>query len=376
MQVRRGRLDTLTGMRAIAAGLVFLDHVPGLLSGRLARGEARIGGQGAIGVTFFFALSGFVLTWSARDGDTPRAFFRRRFARIVPAYTVACVAGIVLTVVFLGGSFDWGPVSASLLLLQSWVPSKHYYFSYNGVGWSLSDEAFFYLLFPSVIPALRSLSRSARRALQLTLLVVIGGLAAVSPFIWKGSYLVNHFPPARFMEFVLGCTLAIDGSRAEWVLGRVRLGWALLLAGGVYLLAGLPVGGFRNVALPMIPVLLLLTAGAQVDIAGAGGLLASRTAVWLGEISYCFYLVHQLVLKVLIRLLEYAPDVPGDGIVWAVVGLGLSLVAAWLLHASVEVPFERRLRHPRRTMLTTLAATAPTAQPGAVSNARVSHRSE
>lgn len=91
--MRRGRLDSLTGLRALAAAVVFLDHVPPLLSGHLAGAESHIGVQGAIGVTFFFALSGLVLQWSARDRDTVRAFYRRRAARVYPAYAVACAAG-------------------------------------------------------------------------------------------------------------------------------------------------------------------------------------------------------------------------------------------------------------------------------------------
>ena len=341
--MRRKRLDTLTGMRALAAAVVFLDHIPGLLSGRLRDGEAYLGTQGAIGVTFFFALSGFVLTWSAREHDRPRDFYRRRFARIVPAYVVACAAGVVLTVGFLGGAVRWGPIFTSFTLLQSWVPSKNYYFSYNGVGWSLSDEAFFYLLFPVTIPFLRKLRCGGRRVLQAGLLVAIGSLAAAAPHLPQGTYLVNHFPPARFLEFVLGATLAIDGLRGEWLVSRLRLVPALLLAAAAYLLAALPVGDFRNVALPLVPVLLLLGAGAQADIAGLGGVLGRRVFVWLGEISYCFYLVHQLVLKVLARLLGYLPTLPGDGIVWVAVALGLSVVAAWSLHEIVEKPFERRL---------------------------------
>jgi peptidoglycan/LPS O-acetylase OafA/YrhL len=362
----RGRLDTLTGMRALAAGVVFLDHLPGLLHGRLLSGEEHIGNQGAIGVTFFFALSGFVLTWSAREGDGARAFYRRRFARIYPSYAVACAAGIVLTVVFFKGPLLGGPAASSFLLLQSWVPSKTWYFSYNGVGWSLSDEAFFYLMFPLLIPALRALTRRGRRGVQAGVLLVIGVLAAVSPRLWHGSYFVNHFPPVRLLEFVLGATVAIDGIRGEWVLERLRLSWALVLAGAVYLAADLPVGGFQNVALPIVPVLLLLAAGARSDLARAGagapgrrGVLARPLLVWLGDISYCFYLVHQLVLKVLARLLEFVSADPADGLLWAVVGLALSILSAALLHEIVEKPFDRRLRGRRRAAPAVAPRVAP-----------------
>ncbi|UCN13634.1 acyltransferase family protein [Cellulomonas iranensis] len=71
-----GRLDALTGLRFLAALVVVVFHLslnrffldaPALVDP--LQGVLRNGGW--LGVTFFFVLSGFVLTWSARPGDTP-----------------------------------------------------------------------------------------------------------------------------------------------------------------------------------------------------------------------------------------------------------------------------------------------------------------
>ena len=66
------RLPSLTGLRAIAALMVFGFHVWALgifASPGVNKVLAHSVSEGVIGVTFFFILSGFVLTWTARDND-------------------------------------------------------------------------------------------------------------------------------------------------------------------------------------------------------------------------------------------------------------------------------------------------------------------
>ena len=73
------KLPSLTGLRWIAAMLVFGFHVGTM--GFIAQPQAQavvswLFTLGLSGVQFFFILSGFVLVWSARPGDTRRAFWR------------------------------------------------------------------------------------------------------------------------------------------------------------------------------------------------------------------------------------------------------------------------------------------------------------
>ena len=93
------RLESLTGMRFLAALLVFGCHAA-VLGYFAPETELRLMkftySGGWIGVVFFFVLSGFVLTWSVRPGDTPRAFWRRRVCKIYPNHLVTALAAILL----------------------------------------------------------------------------------------------------------------------------------------------------------------------------------------------------------------------------------------------------------------------------------------
>jgi len=105
-------------------------------------------GQGATGVDFFFVLSGFVLTWSARPGTQARTVWRRRAAKVVPNHVVTWVIAV-------GGMIFLDPRGVSavssvvgLFLLQAWVPAQSVYYAGNTPAWSLSCEMAFYFAFP------------------------------------------------------------------------------------------------------------------------------------------------------------------------------------------------------------------------------------
>jgi peptidoglycan/LPS O-acetylase OafA/YrhL len=79
----KARLDQLTSLRFFAAYLIILYHSVGLF------GIERIGVNLGQGVSFFFVLSGFILTYVYPRLDSwtdIRQFWRARFARIWPAY--------------------------------------------------------------------------------------------------------------------------------------------------------------------------------------------------------------------------------------------------------------------------------------------------
>ena len=129
---RPSRLPTLTGMRFIAAAMVFLFHAN--LEGLFASPEAggtfnAIASQGGwTGVGFFFILSGFVLTWAARPGDSTPRFWRRRFFKIYPNHLVTFIAALLLLTVVaqeigreLAG--DPQPAAAAVLVPGRWKPA-------------------------------------------------------------------------------------------------------------------------------------------------------------------------------------------------------------------------------------------------------------
>ena len=362
------RLPSLTGLRFPAALAVFTFHafipIPPLRLLADDRTEFRLfdwfGQTGGLGVTFFFVLSGFVLTWSARDTDTATGFWRRRFVKIYPNYVVAWV----LAMLAFAGAMTPTPVAVSnLLMVQVWTPDYSTNFSVDPPSWSLGAEAVFYLCFPLLLAGLRRVAPRhlkywitgafaavwATPALAYALFpktpLVPGGMSSV-PAYWFAYVL----PPVRMVDFALGILVALAVRHGRWRdIGMVPS--LLLVAGGYWLTYHVPyLYGQR--ATMIIPIALLIAAAATADVDGRFSPFRNRAMVWLGEISFAFYLLHYVVLSWLRNALGTQMFSTPAGLS-ILLGAALGTVAlSWALYTAVETPLVRRFSRPRRARTT------------------------
>jgi mycarose O-acyltransferase len=358
------RLPSLTGLRFVAAAMVLCFHVSyeGLFASAHTQDTySRIVGQaGFSGVSFFFILSGFVLTVSARRRGL-LGFLRRRACKIYPNHLVIFVAAVLL-ILAAGKAVQTGPAVAQAFLVQAWVPRPEYLLNVNNVSWSLCCEVLFYLAFPLLY---RLVGRVQASWLWPSAIAVTAGAfalpliaAAVLPGTpaWGNAsgglyrfWFVYMFPPARLLDFVLGILLArilIEGRRIP-----LRLGGAVALAVAAYALAPLFSGSFFLVAVTLLPLGLLILAAAAEDADGRPTWMSKRVMVRLGELSFAFYLWHWLVLS-------YGHQFIGQGqalntpLAFALVALlaAITLSLSWLTFTFVESPVMRRFASPRRAV--------------------------
>ncbi len=89
---RSPRLESLTVLRGFAALAVVVFHAVLAFS----PGSPLVHATRAlpVAVSFFFVLSGFVLTWSWTDDRPLAAFWRDRAARILPVYLFAWLIAV------------------------------------------------------------------------------------------------------------------------------------------------------------------------------------------------------------------------------------------------------------------------------------------
>ncbi|MEZ0075087.1 acyltransferase family protein [Planotetraspora sp. GP83] len=356
-------------MRAIAAALVVICH---------ALYPATMGNQnpakpysdwavtekmmwffnpgGPIALSFFFILSGFIITWSARPGERVTAYWRRRVVKIMPNHAVTWALAMIL----FAGVYTpyWG--LPNLFLINAFSPNVALWGGANMPAWSLGPEMFFYLLFPLLIIPVRKISESR---LWLWLGVMVVGMAALClvtitfisdvpmfpgesqslPQFWF-SYM---FPPVRLVEFVFGMIVARIVISGRWPrIPNTPVVLLFLIAYAAILYIPEP---FNQTLVTAIPFGLLLGTYATANLRGVRTVMGAKPMVWLGNISFAFYLTQSFVLFWL------RPKVLGNA-EYGVVGgtlliigeILVNIVFGWILFKLVEMPAMRHWSRARK----------------------------
>ena len=363
--VRNQRFNSLTGMRALAALAVAIHH--GTAFWPTIPVFVVIGRYGYIGVDFFFCLSGFVMQWAWSRGTNARDFLTRRFSRLYPVIVVSLAISL-LAYKYLGNPLAGyvGPprsVPYNLLMIQSWFFNESTIRqAWNGVTWSLSCEMFFYACSPFLLTRIMKLS--AR-----TCALLIGGLFAAycaaqllsDPTV--GSSAQNffyYFPPARIPEFIIGaltCQILIEGYRIRFRSVTVAFVAAVLVPLLIYSQLGAQwQTDYTIVSLVVLPgftftIMVAACRDMRKTRVKRAVLLGKERMVWLGDVSYSYYMMHALVLGAVGLALTDLGVVTTStwlGSVWMVLFLALSLLAAWIIWRLVERPGQRVLLHALR----------------------------
>lgn len=308
-------LKPLTSLRFFAALAVFLCHCEFFKHHPRWSGiYDRFFAEGYLGVTFFFVLSGFILTYNYQAKITTlnwleiKKFYIARFARIYPVHFLTFWLAIPVIL----ESLRYFPVQTllkaapNLLLLQSHVPRERVFFSYNSPSWSLCNEFFFYAWLPLILFAFARLGPVSRKKLGfagvllwVVTLGVVAGLRGL-PFSYWLFYIAPVF---RLLDFTLGVIaglIFLQNSRrpmpdAAWTTLELLVTGLLLLQ---ICTSNVIPQDFRY-GVYYMPVFTL----AVYLFACQRGLLSRWLSrdwmILLGEVSFSFYMFHQLVLRYL-----------------------------------------------------------------------------
>lgn len=305
-------LSQLTALRFVAAFAVLLSHLD-----FLGDGSGRVSGwlyetlfrQGYCGVSFFYILSGFILSHAYGDrlkqGSIGlRSYMMLRICRIVPLHWLMALL-FIGWLALAGERPGPGTILLNLGLMHAWAPDPTIHYALNGPSWSLSDEIAFYAVFPWLCRMqTRSLCRYLAGGLMLvtvaaTIMSRQGGYSATEEWVFY------VFPPVRLIDFIVGMLL-----HRAW-----RSGYGHALAGTgveVAVVIAVPAAmiGFSLIALPMplrwqLAYLPIMAAAVLTFAYGQGAVsraLRHRWLILLGESSFALYLTHRPIITLTHRL--------------------------------------------------------------------------
>lgn len=306
----KGRFRALDGLRGAAALLVVVYHIAfysiqwpnHLFDNDFVR-------HGYLAVDLFFILSGLVISsnYSLRLNNLSevKEFLLLRFFRLYPLHAFVLGGLVLLELVklvvqsfslmapseyppFTGYNTIEGLV-ANLLLVNGWHVSK--IASWNGPSWSISCEWAAYLVYSVVILA----GLAKRRLFFIT--GVLMTIFIYPLFIWESGTLdfTADWGIIRGLSgFFLGMLIfQLDRGGSFRLPSRVAAIFEILAAAAL-----IPAITFARgtLILVVIPLFVLLVALLRSDQGPVAFLLNSRSAQFLGRISYSIYMVHSIIV--------------------------------------------------------------------------------
>ena len=296
----------LTALRFYAAFIVFSLHAS-MLPGLEWLGHAHAELQGRIGVSVFFVLSGFIMTyvyygedkWEPTRANAGR-FLIARVTRIFPLHLATLIICLPL-----GLNSNTSPIQLENLpihiaLLQEWSPIGFPGPGPNKVSWTLSCEMLFYVCTPLLFAWMLRLGKQKMVALGALFLAV----AALTVYFFTShndpnAYIHAERAPFRITDYVLGIMTFLFFQRFK---SYDRSWMQALLPLGVLWFAGMmALEYYRNADsgtnLWLLPGCVLVVLGCAFKRDTKSWFLASDRMVFLGEASFTLYMVHELILR-------------------------------------------------------------------------------
>ncbi len=340
-------IKPLTSLRFFFALFVFFSHTGSYLKQNFLYKSFydKYLYEGYLGVSFFFILSGFVLAYSYKNKMehhkiTNKEFWIARVARIYPLHLITLMISIPVSLNFVLNAKIITVASvfiAHIFLLQSYIPQETFYFNFNGPSWSISDEFFFYLMFPFLINFFYS--KKSIVVLFLYSMLFLVTLFFVKKELLKSLLYIN--PLFRLFDFILGIILFnfyVKLKNINWFGYKATICEFLVIA--IFLLFFLNHDSieqqYRYSIYYWIPMSLMILVF-SFNRGFLSKILSSKTLFVFGEISFSFYMIHQLTFSYL-KIIIFENWIQLNPILFISISFSITLLLSYLSFLYIEKP--------------------------------------
>jgi peptidoglycan/LPS O-acetylase OafA/YrhL len=302
-------INSLTSLRFFAALMIYCSHlyVLSLADNRFVVALYKeVFYEGYLAVTFFFMLSGFVLTYGYKErflsgAVAKKYFYISRLARIYPLHFLTLLLAFPLWYSFFAEHVQKALVflGCNLLLMQSFIPMQQCYYFLNEPAWALSNEIFFYGCFPLLISTVTRMSLKCISGLVLLLALCVGLLAV---WLHNHTWLFYINPLFRIYDFFVGIVLANIFLNTKDLFAKIGNGWftcievfAVGMFASFFAVHRYVPENLRSDLYYVLPIAFIIFVFA-FERGFFSKAIASKGFVLLGRLSFAFYMLHLTVM--------------------------------------------------------------------------------
>ncbi len=308
---QKGRIDSLQALRALAFLGIFFQHSNFYIS------------WAALGVSVFFVMSGFLMTYRYENVELVTSFRDnllfsvKKIKKLYPLHVITMLFFVVLSLKSLieGGItlkktlLLIGEIGINVTLLQTWFYRT--IFSFNGVAWFLSVSLFLYFIFPWIKRIIERFS-----IIQLCIVsvaILIGEIVACTPVIiifgndsHVYTWFMYCFPVFRVGDFFIGCVLKrLFFERGMRLVGTLKatIFEVLTIAITVFVYKNhigqsnpflIALHNWTTIYIPVAAMWVFLFASNKGIVTK---LLTNKMTIFIGNISAYAFLIHYVVTK-------------------------------------------------------------------------------
>lgn len=342
----RQKIRSYSGLRTIALIMVFVCHTRGILS-------KSIPDWGTRGVDIFLIMSGFLMYYNygkKNINGNLKASIQFTYKKIKKLYLIHIVTFLFALFYFVYPVIKTGITTTyvlstikkavpNLLLLQSWIPNKDYYFAFNGVTWYLSTILFCYFLTPLLIKLIDKIKSVKLMFIWIGIVVmsesiiyallykylrndIAGWIATISPFYRVLDYSIG---------LLAGCIrLSTDNEESEMNNVKNMTIMQIITLSLYFISLIFCLNLLRPIQFTIMVVVVLFAFSYEGKLAD---IMAWPLFQHIAAISMEFFMIHQIVFRYIDKLwmkeLEYIFKYP---IVHWLLVLIVSIICAELLH--------------------------------------------
>lgn len=296
-------------------------------------------------MTFFLVLSGFVMSYNYYDKfeklekNDVKQFIRKRIKKLYPIHILTFFIALPFSLKILIDSpiKEIGKIGLNMSLLHSFIPNNNVYFSFNSVSWYLSACILFYILTPFLINLIHKVGKNKLHLLGYGILIYlfIFTLVYIGRYSNNAHWLFYISPFFRIFDYILGILtgvyikIIVKKNKNIFFYTLYEVLSLILFASAYYFYPYINQTFTYGVYYLPFVIFIVIMFGIQKGYISQ--LLSNPFLVYLGGISFEFYMIHQLVIR-------YITYIVGDNypITISIVCMVISIVSAILLNTGLN----------------------------------------